>query len=199
MPARRKVGGLSLIALALMVAVLTCRGSTGDTAHGHRCDRPGALDLHGRTVTALDLADRPLRCANLEGAVLDGPLGSADLRGANLFRATLRDSALTEVDLRGADLGSAVLRGGTLTDVGLERARLQGADLRAVVFLRTDLSAADLRGADLSGATLTDSNLRGARLGGANVGGTSWVDAVCPDGTRSTGATCDGHLGTGTG
>jgi uncharacterized protein YjbI with pentapeptide repeats len=195
MPSPRTVGGLYLVTLAIVAAVLSCHGRGGGADdHGRRCTAPNALDLHGRTVTALDLDGHPLRCANLEGSTVDGPLGSADLRGANLYRATLRDTALTDVDLRGADLGGAVLQNANLTDVGLERARLRDADLRAVAFLRTDLGAADLRGANLTGATLTDSNLRGARLDGAKLGGIIWVNAVCPDGTKSTAATCDGHL-----
>jgi uncharacterized protein YjbI with pentapeptide repeats len=194
MPGPRTVGALYLIGLALVAGTLSLWGGTGAEDHGRHCSAPGAVDLSGRTVTALDLEGHHLRCANLERAVVDGPVGSADLRGANLHRATLRDAALTEVDLGGADLSRAVLRGGNLTDVGLQRARLSDADLRSVAFLRADLGAADLRGADLTGATITDSNLRGARLDGAHLTGTIWVDAVCPDGTKSAGAACEGHL-----
>ncbi|EAO8002592.1 pentapeptide repeat-containing protein [Salmonella enterica subsp. enterica serovar Muenster] len=60
----------------------------------------------------------------------------ADLCGANLRGANLRDA-----DLRGADL-----RGANLRDADLRGADLRGADLRD----------ADLRGADLRGADLPD-------------------------------------------
>ncbi|MEU7867790.1 pentapeptide repeat-containing protein [Dactylosporangium sp. NPDC049140] len=196
MPTARTVGGLSIIGLGLAAAALTWYGGGGpDPAHGPRCTTPSAADLSGRTVTAFDL-DRPLRCANLHRATLqDAAITSADLYGADLSRATARSAQLSQVKLTRADLGGAVLRDSSLTDVGLQNATLRDADLRAVSFLRTDLAAADLRGADLTGATFEASNLRGARLAGARLGGTSWVNSVCPDGTKSTDGTCEGHLG----
>ncbi|WP_432839445.1 pentapeptide repeat-containing protein [Dactylosporangium sp. CA-092794] len=213
MPAPRTVGALYLVALAIVAAGLSWhRGDGAD--HGRRCDDPNAASLGGRSVTALDLDGKRLRCADLERATVNGPVGAANLSGANLHRATLHQAALTDVDLSGADLtlavaqeaeftgvklvradlGGADLRASTLTDVGLEGARLRDARLRAVSFVRTDLGAADVRGADLSGATITDSNLRGARFDHADLSGVTWVNAVCPDGVKSTDGTCEGHL-----
>ncbi|MER7005978.1 pentapeptide repeat-containing protein [Dactylosporangium sp. NPDC000555] len=213
MPAPRTVGAIYLVTLAIVAAVLSWhRGDGAD--HGHRCAAAGSADLNGRTVTALDLDGRPMRCTNLERSTVDGPVGAANLSGSNLHRATLRDAAMTDVDLTAADLtlavarsaeftgvklvradlGGADLRESTLTDVGLEHARLRDANLHGVSFVRADLKDADVRGADLTNATLTDSNLRGARLDGANLSGTSWVNVVCPDGVKSTGGSCDGHL-----
>ncbi|EAZ9463601.1 pentapeptide repeat-containing protein [Salmonella enterica] len=65
----------------------------------------------------------------------------ADLCGANLRGANLRDA-----DLCGANLRDADLRGADLRD-----ADLRGADLRDA-----DLRGADLRGANLRGADLPD-------------------------------------------
>ncbi|EBI3073288.1 pentapeptide repeat-containing protein [Salmonella enterica] len=78
----------------------------------------------------------------------------ADLRGANLCGANLRDADLCGADLRGANLCGANLRD----------ADLCGADLRGA-----DLCGADLRGANLCGANLCDADLRGADLRGANL------------------------------
>jgi hypothetical protein len=80
----------------------------------------------------------------------------ADLRGADLGGANLREADISCADLRGANLSWADLVG-----VNLFRASLGGADL----------SLANLRGADLGGANLSEANLRGADLGGANLSG----------------------------
>jgi hypothetical protein len=76
---------------------------------------------------------------------------SADLRGADLCGADLRDASLRGADLRDANLRDASLRGANLCGADLRDANLRGANL----------CGADLRGADLCGA-----DLRGASIGG---------------------------------
>ncbi len=71
-------------------------------------------------------------------------LSRADLTGAVLAHANLRDGILEQTRLVGASLRCTYLRG----------ARMQGADLRG----------ADLRGANLTGANLSQASLRGVRL-----------------------------------
>ncbi|EIQ8466086.1 pentapeptide repeat-containing protein [Salmonella enterica subsp. enterica serovar Amsterdam] len=90
----------------------------------------------------------------------------ADLCGANLRGANLRDA-----DLRGANLRDADLRGADLRDADLRGADLRGADLRDA-----DLRGADLRDADLRGADLRDADLRGADLRGADLRGADLPD-----------------------
>ncbi|EEG3884774.1 pentapeptide repeat-containing protein [Salmonella enterica] len=75
----------------------------------------------------------------------------ADLCGANLRGANLRDADLRGANLRDADLRGADLRGANLRDADLRGADLRDADLRGA-----DLRDADLRGADLRGADLPD-------------------------------------------
>ncbi|EJF0319460.1 pentapeptide repeat-containing protein [Salmonella enterica] len=75
----------------------------------------------------------------------------ADLCGANLRGANLRDA-----DLRGANLRDADLRGADLRDADLRGADLRDADLRGADLRDADLRSADLRGADLRGADLPD-------------------------------------------
>ncbi|ECE7439403.1 pentapeptide repeat-containing protein [Salmonella enterica] len=70
----------------------------------------------------------------------------ADLRGANLCGANLRDA-----DLRGANLCGANLRG-----ADLRGANLCGANLRGANLCGANLCGANLRGADLRGADLPD-------------------------------------------
>lgn len=66
-------------------------------------------------------------------------LYGANLRGADLLGAELRNANLLGADLRGADLRNANLLGANLQDAYLRNANLQDADLRG----------ADLRGANL--------------------------------------------------
>ena len=86
-------------------------------------------------------------------------LGGAYLRDANLRDANLGGANLRDADLRGANLGGADLR-----DANLWGANLGGADLRGA-----NLGGANLRDANLRDADLRDANLWGADLGGARV------------------------------
>ena len=80
----------------------------------------------------------------------------ADLEGANLCGAILR-----EANLRFANLSSV-----SLTGADLEYADLNGADLQCA-----NLSGANLREANLWGANLRDASLRGAYLRDAELWG----------------------------
>ena len=91
-----------------------------------------------------------LAIANLRGADLqDADLRNTNLRGADLQQADLQNSYLQQAYLRGADLQQADLRGAGLQDADLRNTNLRGADLQ-----RADLQDADLRGADLQQACL---------------------------------------------
>ena len=103
------------------------------------------------------LAEADLREAFLYKANLSG----ADLRGANLSRAYL-----AEANLRGANLSGADLRGANLSRAYLAEANLRGANLS-----RADLMGAYLMGAYLAEANLREANLREANLREANLGG----------------------------
>ncbi|ENY9945282.1 pentapeptide repeat-containing protein [Salmonella enterica subsp. enterica serovar Newport] len=103
--------------------------------------------------------------ANLYGADLYGAdLRDANLCGANLYGADLRDAYLCDADLRGADL-----RGANLCGANLYGADLYGADLRDANLRDANLCGANLYGADLRGADLRDANLCGANLYGADL------------------------------
>lgn len=76
-------------------------------------------------------------------------LSAANLRGAYLYEANLRDSKLQEACLYDANLGKTDLR---------------EADLRAADLGCATLDGADLRAADLRGAYLYHSSMIGVRL-----------------------------------
>ena len=129
--------------------------------------RTGVIQVNGDTYTiGRDGPDAPPNFANLSGADLSG----ADLRDVDISGWTF-----TGTNLRDADLSGANLVGAEFDDADLSGADLSGANLRF----------ADLRGADLSGANLTDANLRNANLGNANLSGANLTDASLRDANLS--------------
>ena len=73
----------------------------------------------------------------------------ANLRGAHLWEANLREADLRGADLREANLREADLRGADLRGAHLWRANLRGAHLWGTDLREANLREADLRGADL--------------------------------------------------
>jgi uncharacterized protein YjbI with pentapeptide repeats len=125
------------------------------------------LDLKGADLGGADLSRANLRDANLSGADLSrANLRDADLGGADLSRANLRDADLSDAFLRDAILIRADLR-----DANLSKANLRDADL----------SEADLGGADLGGAGLGRAGLSGAFLKDANLSRASLIRAGLSD------------------
>jgi hypothetical protein len=115
-----------------------------------------------------DLCGAVLCGAVLRDAVLCGAdLRDADLCGADLCGAVLCGAVLRDAVLCGADLRDADLRGADLRDADLRGAVLCGADLSRAVLSRADLRGAVLSCAVLSRAVLSRANLRGADLRGA--------------------------------
>ena len=114
--------------------------------------------------------------ADLYGADLRG----ADLREANLYGADLRGANLYGADLRGAYLRGAYLYGANLRGADLREADLYGADLRGAYLREADLYGADLREADLYGADLRGADLYGADLRGANLCRAKGTYMACP-------------------
>lgn len=212
---RRVAAGFLLCAVLLSVLLVVQTRNT--ETHGRRCAAAGAVSMPRRAVNDAELSQRQLRCADLERSTVDGFVREANLSGSNLHEANLRTVSMENVDLTGADLTGADVRDATLTgvelgradlrrttwngstfaDTGLRGAVLRDAHLRQTEFRRSDFGGADVRGADLSGALLADTDLRGARLDDADLDDVTWVNVVCPDGTKSGGdrrESCAGHL-----
>ena len=121
--------------------------------------------------------------ANLSGALLK----KADLREANLKKADLMGTDLSvallnKADLSEANLIGAYLCGANLGVADLSGALLIGAYLSEAHLMYANLSEANLVGANLIGAlligaSLREVNLRGANLMYAHLSGTSLLDA----------------------
>jgi uncharacterized protein YjbI with pentapeptide repeats len=88
----------------------------------------------------------------------------ADLWGANLRGANLREANLWGANLRGANLWGADLRGADLRGANLWEADLRGANLRGAKLWGADLRGANLWGADLREAILCDCNMHKAKI-----------------------------------
>lgn len=101
------------------------------------------LEKHAKWARGEDGGERADLCgANLRGA----NLRNADLRGANLRNVNLHDADLCGANLRGANLCDANLYGANLCDADLYGANLCGADL----------CCANLRGAKNTDKTAWD-------------------------------------------
>jgi uncharacterized protein YjbI with pentapeptide repeats len=115
-----------------------------------------------------------LRGANLFQASLSGAdLREANLSRADLFRANLFQASLSRADLREANLSGTDLRGANLSNANLNNANLRGANLFQASLSGANINRADLNGADLSNANLFQANLNGADLSNANLSGAS--------------------------
>jgi len=136
----------------------------------HRAWLNGAARGRRADLQGAVLRDAVLREADLGRADLRGAnLGRANLSGANLGRANLSEANLGRADLSGANLGRANLRGADLSSADLSGANLSGANLGRANLRGANLGRADLSGANLSGANLGRANLGRANLRGADL------------------------------
>ncbi|MGH1364782.1 MAG: pentapeptide repeat-containing protein [Calditrichia bacterium] len=107
-----------------------------------------------------DLRDANLRGAQLDNAILrDADLSGANLSGASLKEADLSKAVINEANLSGADLSRA-----NLYRAKMRRCNLTGADMRQVVLYQANLTYANLSRANLSKANLRKANVSKADL-----------------------------------
>ena len=78
-------------------------------------------------------------------------------------------------NLRGADLTHAALRDANLRDADLTHAALRDANLRGAILIGADLRDADLRQTDLRDANLSGANLSGVKADSR---------IICPNGKK---------------
>jgi uncharacterized protein YjbI with pentapeptide repeats len=143
-------------------------------------DHPGRLDARGEDLHQLDLMDRALNAALLDGA---------DLRGTALCDALLNDTSLRNAHAE----GSLLVKG------EFWRTDLSGAVLRRARMLKVDMWDVALRNADLSEAEIGnvgffDCDLRGVSMRGALISAVSFVQCRV-EGLDMTDATGDILMG----
>lgn len=129
-----------------------------------------------------------LRCANLQGALLE----HAQLHYTDLTEANLESTEMSGAYLTGAILHRANLRKADLFQAHFNEADLSGSNCSDALFIKADLRKArfhqatlcfgqfreaDLRGAVLSQANLSKASLHKADLSGARLDGAILVEA----------------------
>jgi hypothetical protein len=98
---------------------------------------------------------------------------SADLSGALINNALLRQANLSGSNFQGSDLMYAIMSGSDLSYAEFTNAKMKGIDLR-----HTTLTYADMSGADLSFANLRQANVGGVNFTGAILDNAIWVDGT---------------------
>jgi uncharacterized protein YjbI with pentapeptide repeats len=124
-----------------------------------------------KDIIELPISSQKLAGANLSGADLNG----AKLAGANLSGTDLGGAKLNGAKLNGADLVRANLSMTKLSIARLQGANLSGANLSNAELFGADFSGAKLIVANLSGANLSLANLNGADFSGANLSGANLI------------------------
>ena len=111
-----------------------------------------------------------LKKANMKETCLWGAqmqradLEQAEMQGASLWGAQMQMTSLWGVQMHGANLRNAQMHWATLWE-----ARMLGADLRRTQMQGASLSEAQLQGADLREAQMQGATLSGTQMQGANV------------------------------
>ncbi len=134
--------------------------------------------IRARTLATLQRLDSS-RKTSLIGFLLESEvigslnlsLEGADLEGADLRYAKLKEADLRYANLKEAGLGGANLKGAYLVGAHMEGANLIGANLKRASLYKANLKEANLYIAHLEGANLRYANLEGAGLGGVNLEG----------------------------
>jgi uncharacterized protein YjbI with pentapeptide repeats len=196
-----RIGRVLAVSFAMLLLLLAPiqTVAAGSSERCAEAPAPG-VDLHGCDLSGetlrIDMQGINLARADLRGvtAGCDPDLRSANLTGAILYHADLRDGLWCDVGFADADLHNADLRNGsfedaTFTGANLTSARMDLARAAFVSFLGAqmaniswrdgdgtgdylkdaDLHGADLRGTSFAAARFLGSNLRGARLDGVDL------------------------------
>ncbi|HOW72227.1 MAG TPA: pentapeptide repeat-containing protein [Phycisphaerae bacterium] len=176
-------------------------GSELTNANLSGADLSGAsFFFYDNAQAAATLAGADLRRANLSRA----SLVYCDLTGAQVADANLDHADLTATTLRDADLTNATIRGANLDDttaLGFTSAQFystityKSGDLRDIGLECNDLTGWNFAGKALPGARFGEAVLTNADLSAANLSGASffgWWGAATLNGTNLSGATVVG-------
>jgi hypothetical protein len=121
-------------------------------------------NLSGANLSGARLEHADLREADLSGANLSGAdLFQADFSKANLSGSNLNAAGLFQAGFSEADLSGANLSAADLYQANLSKANLSGARLITALLLDTDLTDADLTGCYVYGVSAWSPKLKGAK------------------------------------
>ncbi len=127
----------------------------------------------GCPLVRVEHGDKSLsQCTILNNAILDG----ADMRGAQMLQASLKNATLQATRLDEANLGGAVLQGALIKDSVLSKVNLWKADLSGARIENSDLSEAKLASTTLGGTLLHKVTLKGSDLSEAKIQAPSLLD-----------------------
>jgi uncharacterized protein YjbI with pentapeptide repeats len=135
-----------------------------DGREGRKFDMPAANLIYGGFLAA------DLRQANLAGACLfNANLRECDLTEANLTQANLEGASMVNVNLsranlRGANLDKVVIPGVNFEDADLTDAHLRSSNLLSAIIYHTHMCGADLTDTNLAGGSARESALDNVNL-----------------------------------
>lgn len=149
---------LALLGFVLALSPTELRADCGD-APGPRIDWSGC-SKEKLMLEGWDLGEAVFANTFLSGSGLQ----SANLKGANFFRAEVVRTSFRNSDLTGASLEKVLASRADFAGAKLQKARLVKAE-----FHRVDMEGADLTGADMSDGDFHRTNFAGANLTDANL------------------------------
>ncbi len=118
------------------------------------------VDLEGANLNGADLRNAVLKQSNLSGVKLDNAmLANADLSYSTLANASLVNADMKQSNLKGADLSYT-----DLSEADLKNARLEEANLYNAILVNAKLEQVNLRDTDLEGANLDGADMKNANL-----------------------------------
>lgn len=106
-------------------------------------------------------------------------------RKTSIFEFLYSTGLIYAIYLGEADLSGASMNGANLREVRWRKVNLSGANLRSTTLVKADLMNADLSGANLSRANLFEAELTGANLSGADLSEALLDRAILNDATLS--------------
>lgn len=151
-----------------------------DRSDLHLADFTGAK-LQYASVSAANLSKAKFLCAATGADKSSDPIDGqheptwecAQLQGAHLGFAALREADLRGAELQNADLGFAQLQSADLSRAEMQGTYLGRAELQGAILVEAELQGADLDRASLQGANLDRASLQGAFLRKAQLQGAS--------------------------
>lgn len=173
-----------------MSKIITFRNRSGDTVSGSREDIKDMDLRYAQFGYKADLEHFDFSGLDLSNSYFEesASLRWADLREANLSRATLincdlRSASLNRAklvctNLHKADLGGCVANCADFTSAAMSHAKLCASHARDAIFSRASLSYADFGGAQLKGCDFTDTFFEDVKFGNANLSGAKGIPSA---------------------